>query len=365
MKKIKDRMKRISWIILGWLTLLATAQAASFDCEKAVSTIEKTICGDDELSKLDEKLYTAYKNALQNDKHANSIRHSEEQWIKDRNHCTDAACMKIAYEKRITELTSIADSRDTDSNVHKPLDCQQCGVWAISDADEVGSLHHENVGYLDGPVGNYILIDDNTITIPYCGSFSYQIKTSTTKEQDGKIFHEYKMPLEKVADSLLCEGNGWTLTLSIYSGAFDKMGQAIVLLETADEGINPRQFNAWNIARVQPDQTDGTPGIGQVIKFKIAEITEALAVTTVRMYRGYVYDKATPFDVARFSAKAERYCEDYYKDTPYNPSIGDLMLECQYKIMTAKFDEFRKWHCVDRKASNTKKVCSLPTESLK
>ena len=34
--------------------------AASFDCGKAASEVEKIICGDDELSRLDESLNKAY-----------------------------------------------------------------------------------------------------------------------------------------------------------------------------------------------------------------------------------------------------------------------------------------------------------------
>jgi uncharacterized protein len=42
------------------LTVARNVNAASFDCEKATSEVEKLICGDEELSMLDESLRKAY-----------------------------------------------------------------------------------------------------------------------------------------------------------------------------------------------------------------------------------------------------------------------------------------------------------------
>ena len=60
-------MKRIAWIILGLMFLLTTSRAASFDCGKALTKVEKLICGDTELSKLDESLNKAYQQSLERD----------------------------------------------------------------------------------------------------------------------------------------------------------------------------------------------------------------------------------------------------------------------------------------------------------
>lgn len=57
-------LKKTAGIILGSLFLLGTAQAASFDCAKAKSEVEKLICSNDELSKLDESLNEAYLQTL-------------------------------------------------------------------------------------------------------------------------------------------------------------------------------------------------------------------------------------------------------------------------------------------------------------
>lgn len=100
-------MKRVLWIVLGWLALSLSVQAASFDCKKAQTTVEKMICVDAGLSKLDEELNAAYKTALQNEKQANTIKQAQKQWMKERNGCADAVCVKSAYEVRLNMLQPI------------------------------------------------------------------------------------------------------------------------------------------------------------------------------------------------------------------------------------------------------------------
>jgi uncharacterized protein len=50
------------------LTIATNMHAASFDCGKAASEVEKLICGDDELSKLDDSLSEAYQEALKTER---------------------------------------------------------------------------------------------------------------------------------------------------------------------------------------------------------------------------------------------------------------------------------------------------------
>jgi len=97
-------MKRTTWIVIGWLVLGFSAQAASFDCTKAGSKVEKLICGDAEISKLDEELNASYKAALQDAKQADSIKQEQKEWMKGRNGCADAGCVQSAYRKRIEQL---------------------------------------------------------------------------------------------------------------------------------------------------------------------------------------------------------------------------------------------------------------------
>lgn len=109
--------------LFGLLAL--PAQGASFDCGKAATKVEKIICGDHELSKLDEELSAAYKAALQNEKQADSIKQAQKQWMKERNVCADAACVKWGYEERLSALVfthqSSDNSADTKQETAVPL----------------------------------------------------------------------------------------------------------------------------------------------------------------------------------------------------------------------------------------------------
>lgn len=99
-------MKQITWIVVGWMVLGFTTQAASFDCTKAVTKVEKLICGDVEISKLDEELDTAYREALKDEKQAYATKQAQKQWMKKRNRCTDATCVKGLYESRLQAINA-------------------------------------------------------------------------------------------------------------------------------------------------------------------------------------------------------------------------------------------------------------------
>ena len=112
-------------VILFWGLFSFQATAASFDCKKASTWLEKTICANPELSKLDEQMAKAYSDALkilppegQKEtkeyqrkwlKNLNSIKKSNEYYTKNKENAkyrdfhinTD---MHIAYEERIKQL---------------------------------------------------------------------------------------------------------------------------------------------------------------------------------------------------------------------------------------------------------------------
>jgi len=79
--------------------------AASFDCAKATSEVEKLICGNDDLSRLDEYLHKAFLKALKRPDIKQQTIESQKLWLKNnRNACRDAKCIRKAYKTRIKEL---------------------------------------------------------------------------------------------------------------------------------------------------------------------------------------------------------------------------------------------------------------------
>lgn len=77
----------------------------SFDCSKVTSRVNKLICSDRELAKLDVSLSGEYKNAMSNASDKNALNAQQRLWLKNElNNCNDKACISQTYKARIDEL---------------------------------------------------------------------------------------------------------------------------------------------------------------------------------------------------------------------------------------------------------------------
>jgi hypothetical protein len=104
-------VQRTAALLLSTLLLLSSPVlwAASFDCDKAASAIEKTICGDKTLSELDSKLGGLYSDVIAGNsgQDAERVKSLQWVWIQQRNRCADNKCLTDSYNKRIGELDSL------------------------------------------------------------------------------------------------------------------------------------------------------------------------------------------------------------------------------------------------------------------
>ena len=120
-------MKKLSLIIIGMLStcfISTYGNAASFDCAKASTWTEKTICSNAELSKLDETMAKQYKAKLASasnyeDSNAYKIGILNEQrdWLKfQRNTCKSKECLVREYKEHVGEevLSYLKDSSDSE-----------------------------------------------------------------------------------------------------------------------------------------------------------------------------------------------------------------------------------------------------------
>jgi len=80
--------------------------AASFDCTKAGTSVEKLICNNETISKQDEDLAKTYKNALDSTTKKDELKKQQIAWLKIRNVCKDETCVTQSYQNRILELSS-------------------------------------------------------------------------------------------------------------------------------------------------------------------------------------------------------------------------------------------------------------------
>lgn len=80
--------------------------APSFDCVKVSTGLERLICSDRELSKLDVELNSAYSNAREKSLDKKKLKSEQIGWVKtSRNACSERSCMVTAYQQRIEELS--------------------------------------------------------------------------------------------------------------------------------------------------------------------------------------------------------------------------------------------------------------------
>jgi uncharacterized protein len=117
-------MKKMIWITLSYLIFLASAQAASFDCGKAKTNVEKIICSDAGLSKLDEELSSVYKESLNESQHQNVIKNAQKFWRERRDACSDAGCLRQSYEERLSKFNS--DISTSESKSEQKTDKETC-----------------------------------------------------------------------------------------------------------------------------------------------------------------------------------------------------------------------------------------------
>lgn len=94
-------------LLVGLAVLLvsSSAFAVSFDCAKASTFAEKTICSDPLLRKLDDALSSNYKTMLGADFGGPiaNLRNDQRKWIAERNKCATRECLVAAYRERIDE----------------------------------------------------------------------------------------------------------------------------------------------------------------------------------------------------------------------------------------------------------------------
>ena len=123
-------MRHGTLLVLTLLAMPSLAQAASFPCAKASTPTEKAICADEGLSKLDERVAAAYREALallsgsspEEDRAQVALKADQRGWLGERNACgADLSCLKAAHERRVAVLTFHPDPAGA-SKASRPAD---------------------------------------------------------------------------------------------------------------------------------------------------------------------------------------------------------------------------------------------------
>lgn len=88
----------------------AAAQAASFDCKKASTPVEKLICDSIDLEMLDSQMNGAFQGAQERSNNPPQVKASQVAWLRARDSCRDKACLEASYRKRIATLMAVSES---------------------------------------------------------------------------------------------------------------------------------------------------------------------------------------------------------------------------------------------------------------
>jgi len=90
--------------------ILSSSYGASFDCTKATTKVEHLICGDTQLSSLDEQLLQAYRSARASHPKPDMLKMQQRRWLNyTRDDCSTVSCLKDVYTERIERLKGYSD----------------------------------------------------------------------------------------------------------------------------------------------------------------------------------------------------------------------------------------------------------------
>lgn len=93
-------------VLLGIIVMTPSAPAASFDCAKASSKIERMICSSESISALDTRLQNEYTKALAQACEAAELKKFQRLWLKSRDTSVDEKGLSWMYEERIKSLAT-------------------------------------------------------------------------------------------------------------------------------------------------------------------------------------------------------------------------------------------------------------------
>lgn len=114
------------------------AQAASFDCAKARSFSEKAICGNEELSTLEEEYAAAYKKALAASPEPTTLRKMARENLKLRELCQNTNCVRDWLNNSKALFEGLAQGEDSYERITQAQDTLP-GDYITNPGEEFGS----------------------------------------------------------------------------------------------------------------------------------------------------------------------------------------------------------------------------------
>ena len=182
-------MKYFYLLFLG-MALSLSSSAASFDCQKAQSEVEKIICSNKGLSNADEYLSSLYSKVKTQVKHPEILTKNQMEWLKKRDKCgSDIMCLRNNYEGRYFQLNHWPETEINLAGVDT--------VCASGSGNEMANCYAEHYDRLKSVMKN--IIEEISVTI---SSQEYVEKARKSQE----LWDSYA---QYYCESLISLNGGW------------------------------------------------------------------------------------------------------------------------------------------------------------
>jgi uncharacterized protein len=193
-----------AFAVLALLAVATPVAAASFDCAKAGTRVEKLVCADPDLGALDERLSAAFK-ALGEEQTGNEwgrrAPRSDDQrrWLREvRDRCADTACLRKAYSERLAVLVAWHAPVKADRSIAGQYSVST-RIGVVSDADSPEQVDASDcLSIVPRDDGAFDLAIESLQTNAHTCSFRGQVRA------DGSVFRG--IPGSGAEDPSLDEG---------------------------------------------------------------------------------------------------------------------------------------------------------------
>ncbi|HEY4344324.1 MAG TPA: lysozyme inhibitor LprI family protein, partial [Parvibaculum sp.] len=147
-KKLDLKFLVWSGLAASALSLFApsSAVAASFDCVKAKTGIERAICADADVSRQDGLLQETYQKLLKESANPDKLKTEQRDWIKERDRCggkepDKTICLSLAYYARRGRLETdlFLNGRGVDKSTTKDENLPD--MWLMRTINSVFTYH--------------------------------------------------------------------------------------------------------------------------------------------------------------------------------------------------------------------------------
>lgn len=126
----------VTLAITIFVAIASPCHAASFNCAKASTLVEKAICADPKLSALDSSLVETYKIVLAAASDKDAVKQQQADWRrKVRDVCQTSECIARAYQSRMGQFPVVA-APSTPTGTYKYAEKGFNGEMKVSEVSE-------------------------------------------------------------------------------------------------------------------------------------------------------------------------------------------------------------------------------------